>query len=294
MPEVTEQVAETPLEAAPPEETTQAQDEKTSPKLLVLMNREKQARAAEAQAKAERQAALQEREALAEKLKRIEEFETVKTNPKKALELLGIDYNELTQSMLAEGEVPASVQIRRLEEKLTKYEQAQEAKEKERLESEQKRAEASAQATVKSFKSEIGKFLDEKKDRYELISFESQENREDLIYELIEAHYQNTIDPETGVGKIMSIEEACDKAEQKFEEKYSKAKELSKIKSLYGIVPPKVLAQAIKQESPRPMPKQPPKTLTNQLTSTQTKPQRPLNDDERVRRAIATVLSQRG
>src|ERR1700685_4069891 len=84
--------------------------EQVSPKIQVLIERERMARQAEIAAK-------QERESLKAELAQVSEFqEAKKGNYKKALELLGTDYNGLSESILKDGEIPPSVEIKRLRE----------------------------------------------------------------------------------------------------------------------------------------------------------------------------------
>ena len=74
-------------------------DDKLSSRLEILIKREQQALARE-------RAAKQKEAEIEQALSRIKEFEGVKSNPKRALDLLGLSYDELTQSMLQDGAVP--------------------------------------------------------------------------------------------------------------------------------------------------------------------------------------------
>ncbi len=251
-----------------------AKDPQVSNKLEILIRREAAALNRENQAKA-REAELEA------KLKRIEDFESVKENPKKALELLGLNYDELSRSILADGEIPAEVKIKKVEEKFDRF------REEQKLEAEKSQQLVKAQAeerekiAISSFKGEITSYLKENTERYELIAFEGQE---DLVFEIVDTHYNRTIDPATGVGKVMSISEAADKVEEFLEQKYNKAKSTNKVKTLWGAIPKEMQEKLAKAETKT---SQPPKTLTNQLSATPTKRTQPITDDERVQKAIA-------
>lgn len=256
-------------------------DDRVSSKLEVLIRRE-------AQALAREQAAKQREKELEEKLNRINEFEGVKTNPKKALDMLGLSYDEITKSMLQDGQVPPEVEIRKLREELETY-KAQTKQEKESDEEkktlETKRLqEESEKRAVTDFKSEIGQYISDNKTRYELTNFEGHQ---ELVFEVIDEHYNRTINPETGVGKVLSIAEAADKVELHLEKREQERKKLNKVQALWNSIPKAVQEKIIKQEmTGTPKPSQP-KTLTNALASQPMKRASPMTDEERIQRAIA-------
>lgn len=281
--EVVSQILDSIKPAPPVQETTgvasteaqpQPTPERVSNKLEILIRREAAALNRENQAKA-KEAELEA------KLKRIEDFESVKDNPKKALDLLGLNYDELSRSILADGEIPPEVKIKKVEEKFDKFreEQRQEVEKGQQLAKAQ--AEEREKMAISNFKGEIGSYLKENSERYELIAFEGQE---DLVFEIVDTHYNRTIDPETGIGKVMSISEAADKVEQHLEAKYNNAKKTNKVQTLWGAIPKEMQEKLAKAEV---KPSQPLKTLTNQLSATPTKRALPITDEERVQKAIA-------
>lgn len=257
--------------------TTPKPDDKVSSRIGALIQREQSALARERQAKA--------REVEVEsKLAKFAEFESVKTNPKKALELLGLNYDELTRSILSDGELPPDVKIKKVEDKFDAYKREQESKAEEFQKEQLRQAEARENQVVTNFKSEITTYLTDNIQRYELIDFEAQQ---DLVFEVIDEHYNRTINPETGSGKVMSIAEAADKVEQHLEQKYNKSKGLAKVKALWETVPKAAQVDAVKAASQSPQ-RLPPKTLTNQLASSPSLPRKvPISDEERVQKAIA-------
>lgn len=263
-----------------------AKEEKISPKLAALVRRERAAVERERAAKSkevEIQAKLAE---LEERSKKYQEFETLRsTNPRKALELLGLTYGELSQIELNDGNIPPELQIKKLSESLENRIDERVKKTTEeaqrRAEEEAKRAaEARESETISKFKGEISSFLKENTSRYELIAFEQCE---DLVYDVIDEHYERTRNPETGMGEVLTIAQAADKVELHLEQKYEKARNLNKVKSF-----PALKQEQAKPKTTNPNPGQPTKTLTNQMSATPS-PQsnRMLTDDERIARAVA-------
>lgn len=265
------------------------QDEKVSSRLEVLIKREQQALARERQAKqieAELEAKMK---AFEDRENRVKEFETAKTsNSKKALELLGMDYDQLTQSHLNDGAIPPEVQIKKLEERIEHMRLKNEEAEKRRSDETLKYQELQQQKVINDFKSEITSYVKDNSDRYENIAFEEAE---DEVFALIDKHYSRTIDPETGIGKVMDIKEAADKVEEFFEKRELERKKLKKAQALWGITPPAAKKELEKQANKT---FQLPKTLTNNLSAnTQPRQTRPLSDDERVQRALAEFHARR-
>jgi hypothetical protein len=279
----------------PPATTPAKADDKISSKMEVLIRREAQALARENAAKA------REKEVEA-KLQRIAEFESVKDNdPNKALELLGLDYDQLTRARLADGQVPPDAQIKKVEDKFEAYKKEKELEAEKEAQAAKLEAEQKEQAAISNFKSEINTYLKDNANRYELIAFEGQE---DLVFEVIDAHYNRTlalaqkayaageIGADKVIGKVMTKAEAADKVEEHLEKKYLKAKDLNKTKALWGAMPKGVKEQIVEQQT---VTRQTPRTLTNQMSAsaaTSTKP-KVLTDDERVEKAIAYARSLR-
>lgn len=261
-------------------------DERTSQRLESLIRRE--------QAAIARENAAKEREkGLASQLARIEEFEQARGgNSKKALELLGLNYDQLTESMLKDGEIPPSKMIQELQAQIEELKNARN-QDKDQAELMQKRqAEEAEQKAIEGFKSQIHQYLTDNKVRYELIDFEG---RQDLVFDVIDEHFKRTSDPENNIpGKVMKIEEAADKVELWLEQKYSKANKVNKIQTLWKAVPTQVLENKETDQKQGNKTTQPPKTLTNNLSATPTqKRTTPISDEERVRRAIAYAQSLR-
>ncbi len=258
--------------AAPP--AAKVEDPQISSKLETLARREQAALHAERAASA-RLKDIETREA------KLKEFESVREGkPLDALKMLGYDYDQITKAKLLDGEVPPEVQVKKLEDKLNSFQETQKQKEQAEAEQAKKSAEAQEAKAVSDFKADIKQYLSDNSNRYELIQFEGQE---DLVFEVIDEHYTRTLDPQTGIGKVMTKAEAADKVELWLEQKYEKSRSLKKVTALLGLRP----------EAPKPAEKQvtqrqPPRTLNNQLSASPTTPRKsPVTDDERIQRAIA-------
>lgn len=285
--------------AAVPSTSTPSEPDRVAPKFEALIKREKTA--------VERERAARAREAVAEarakdieqREAKVREFETLKqTNPLKALELLGLSYQDLTQIALSDGNIPPEVHAKRVEEKLDSYVKSQEDRDKEQDERTRADEEKRHASTISRFKGEIGSYLKQNSDRYELMAFENPDDQGmDLVYEVIDLHYNQTLeaakakaleeDPEGDTsdvrGEVLTIAQASDKVELKLEEKYQKSKTLKKVAAFLA---PRQEKPSV--EKPKNTPRQTPQTLTNQLSAAPA-PQRkaPLSDDERIAKAIA-------
>src|SRR3990167_7059452 len=177
----------------PPQPTPNAND-KVSSKIEMLIRREQQALARERQAK-DRESQLEARlKAIEEREGKVNEFESSKKEPKKALGLLGLSYDELTQAQLNDGELPPQVEIKKLREEIEAFKQAQKQEkdgEKERQLADAKRqAEAQEKYAIDTFKKNIDTYVTDNASRYELIKFEGVE---ELVYDVIDRHYDRTL-----------------------------------------------------------------------------------------------------
>lgn len=256
-------------------------DDRSSSKLELLIRREQAAVSRERQAK-ERSQELQSA------LDKIKDFEEAKKNPKRALEMLGLSYDELTKSLLSDGEIPPEVEIKKLKDEFNALRESQTEAEQRRLEEEKRKAESQQQQAITNFKDEISQYINDNASRYEITIFDGHI---DEVFDLIDTHYERTKDPETGVGKIMQIAEAADKIEEYYEKRELEKKKLSKLQSLWGAVPPKTLTEAIAKKDPL---EKPTKTLTNNMSATPTKPtERPQSEDQRVRQIVAQFMASK-
>jgi hypothetical protein len=291
-------------------------DQKVSGKLQVLIQRERAASERERVAKA-KEAEIAQREA------RLAEFEAARGNVDQALKYLGLSYEDITKAKLADGQLPPEVGIRKLEEKVEgvqkRIEEKLRAEEERRKQTEQRQLEQ----RMENFKGEISTYLEQNANRYEFIKFEGNE---DLVFDVIEENYNRTLkaeiekaagleaDPErtleqarqlaeeSGVdisdlrGEVWTIAQAADKVELHLEQKYAKARELSKFKAMLAPQPALRVPKTQPKPADKPNPnqtRQTPKTLTNDMSASPARPTGILTDAERVAKAIAYAKSLR-
>lgn len=260
-----------------PKTEAPVQDQKLAQKLEVLMRRE-------AQALGRERAAKQKELEVQSFLKTKEEFESVKSNPKKALELLGMDVETLIKALGGEGIGP-EVEMKALKNEIEQLKQSTKADKDQKVQEEKRRAEAELTERTNGFKGEIKSYIDQNKEKFELINFDQAES---LVYDVIETNYNRTMDDATGMGKIMEISEAAEKVEKFLEDKYKKVSEVKKLQSLLSQATKPAHEEIIKQAKQMNQTQQRPKTLTNALSATPQKPRtKPLTDEERVQKAIA-------
>lgn len=284
--EVANQIADqmtAPKEPTQPiaDPTAAPADSKVSSKIELLIRREQAAVQRERAAKQKEQELEAKLAAFTAREAKVSEFESTKTNPKKALDLLGLNYDELTKSLLADGSIPPEVEIKKLRDEFGNYKQGQEEAERKRAEDLKAQAVAQETQAVTNFKAEISTYINDNAARYEFISFDQ---RQDEVFDLIDAHFERTRDPETGVGKVMKIAEAADKIEEYYEKREIEKKKLTKLQSIWGAVPQKTLAQAVKQETTQ---SQKPSTLTNNMSATESKPTVRPSEEARVAEIVA-------
>ncbi len=259
--------------------------EKVAPSLQLLVQREKKALEIEQRAKRTQAEVEAKSQSLTAREAKIQEFENLKAsgNYTKALELLGISYGDLTNVQLNDGQVTPELHVKKVEEKLDSFLKSQEEAKRVQAEESRRSAEAQEANAVLEFKESIKAHCESDAKKYELINFEGPQMI-DMIYAVVDEHYERTIDPTTGKGQIMAAAEAADKVEKWLREtKYAKATELDFFKT--KLVPPQVKPEAKQQMTFRPPQT---RTLTNQQSATAPAPRtRPLTDDERIAKAIA-------
>lgn len=266
--------AKAPVDTAP-------KSEKVSQSLSVLVQREKRALERERAAQRKEQEFEAKLAAFAAREAKVTEFESLKdSNPLKALEYTGHSYKTLTEQALNDGNVPPEFQVQKLKEEFEAWKKSQEEDTRKKAEFEKEAAVKNETKVIEDFKGKIQTYVESDPKKYELIQFDGQMA---MVYEVIDENYSRTIDPDTGIGKVMSIEEAADKVEKWLREtKYARATELEFFKSK---APPQAPNEVKQTNQFRPTQN---RTLTNELSSTPTpKRSKPITDDERVQRAIA-------
>lgn len=196
-------------------------DKKLAPKFAALDKREAKVRELE-KSLDEKVKGLESREAAAvAKAKQLDDFwEAFKKNPGQALIDNGIDAQDFVQSLALGKEVPAKakpVNEEELEAKiLAKIKAKQDEENKEKTESQKQKEEAS----IKAYKANVQKFLNEKKDDFELLHLMLGDAAKDEIYEYARIKYERD-------GEDVSFEEAAKVLEAHLEGNLTKSKKFA-------------------------------------------------------------------
>jgi chromosome segregation ATPase len=205
----------------------------------------------------------------------------LKENPFDALEMLGVNYDELTQSMLQYGQPKDELaeikeQLKAIQERDARAKEEAEKAEKERLQKD-------TEQMVSAFRQELENFVNSSE--YELIK---ANEATELVYEVIRADYEAQ-KPAPGENKrVMTHKEACEKVEAYLEQQVSKLLELNKVKAKLAPQEPSPKSESFEAAVSKPAVSQ---TLTNSMkaTSEVSSPQKFLNDDESLRKAASLI-----
>lgn len=185
-----------------------------------------------------KEAALQKKaQEISEAKKQLDEFNQfksqVKTNPLKALESLGISYEELTD-FIANGYEPSpDAKYKELEERFEKKFKDKEAEEA-------KRRELEVEHQVKRYKESLYAHIQQNSEQYELINLEGEQ---ESVWELMDAWYSKH-------GEILDWDKAATMVEEHLEEQLRER--LSKAKKLQNLVgQPKQVAGKPQASAPK-------------------------------------------
>lgn len=246
-------------------------------------------------AKKER-ALFRQRQAIAQKEKELQELQTklkafeekktkAKVNPLEYLSEAGLSYDELTDFMLNGGKPSEKSELQMLKEEFQRLREEQAEKERQTQEQQTAAQQAQQAQILEDFKSEIGEFLESKKDVYELTY---QRNAVDDIFTTIQDAYVINLQDWMANGRQgpppahMDIQKAAEIVEEFYEKEVLKLAETQKLKQKLGIQAPSTNNQN----------KQPSKTLTNSMASTAASVVPAKTDEDRMRRALEKLAGQ--
>jgi hypothetical protein len=206
-------------EAAEPQEESnefkdleQPQDSEFDRKFAALSRKEKALR--ERELELERKYGSKEKELPLER--------RIRSNPLKALEELGLDYDKLTELALNDGRLTPDMQIKLMREELENDYKEKFNSLEERLNAKEKmEEEAKYDAVKQGFVGEIESFINENKNDFEYVA---HNEATDVVYDVIEEHYNET-------GRILDIKEAVEAVESYLEEEAEKLLNLGKVKN---------------------------------------------------------------
>lgn len=144
-------------------------------------------------------------------------------DPLAAIEMLGLSYDDLTTRALARKDLPPEV-----EKALSKVKQI----ETQLSEREKQDRDSQTQRQIEHQKGVLANAIESSE--YELVK---AAGAVDHVWELMVQHYNATIDPETGLGEVLSWEKAAESVENEISETVKKFSQTKKFASLIGQAP---------------------------------------------------------
>lgn len=224
---------------------------------------------------------LQGREArLAAVEEEIAQLKAIKTaarqNPMEALKYLGTDYKTITDYVLNNEKLPAEYQINQVKEELRGEVELLKKQREEDYKKAQERESQDYDRVKVEFIENCNDYARSNLDKYELINLNEAFN---LIPAVIEQNFYKT-QKESGKGRILSIDEACDLVERHLE---GRVEANIKSKKWQAKATPQPKEEG-KQPSPNTL-----STLTNNMTSSSASVLSPQNEADRMKRAMAKL-----
>lgn len=256
------------------EERLKAQEEDFSRRFAALTRRERDFLARESEVKKERE----ELSSVREKL------DNIKKDPMGVLALGGWDMQSLADFVLNNNQVPADKaandRIAQLEAQINEL---KEGREKEQLTAKEQQE----QEQIAQFKTNIKTEVESNLDKFELINVNEAF---DMVYDVIESHFQQTFDETTGQGQILDIKVAAEAVEKHLEEQ---ADTFFKAKKFASRLRPQEPEPQEPIGEPTDKPQSAP-TLTHRQTASVTAPQQPEQymSDEESKAAAARFLEK--
>lgn len=281
-PQASSQTPASPPASAPAEPSISAKFTAIARKERQIYEQKQAHKAAQA-ALAAKEAALAAREA------RLAEFEGLRANPVKALEYTGHSYQDLTQTVLNEGNLTAEQIARQTQAELKAFKEAQEAASSERAKEQDAQRAQEEQQILQSFQSEVANFVQKHSSEYE---FTVAAGRSDLVFQTIEAHFNKT-------GELLPVKQAAEMTERYIESEVEKMMALPKARSKFAPSAPEpskldLTAWRAKEPATQMSPaRQPTRTLTNSAAPVAAGQQTGrLSEEERIHRARLRLRGQ--
>ena len=209
---VTNQEAVEPVSDESFEELEPSQDESFDRKFAALSRREK---------------ALRERESDLDRKYGNKEAEVplerrLRQNPLKALEEMGLSYDQLTELALNEGRLTPDMQMKLMREELENDYKSKFSNLEKRMNDKEKLDEERKYDVIKeNFMGEISSFVKENQTEYEYVAHNEASS---VVYDVIEEHYNET-------GRILDVKDAVEAVESYLEEEAEKLLNLGKVKN---------------------------------------------------------------
>lgn len=245
-----------------------------APKFAALSRKEKEIRALEQNVKAMKAEAEALKSDYETKSKSSVDTEaqmlkSFKDNPLKKLKEFGYTIEQLIQMEMNEDNPTTEMQMRRMREEIeSKYTSELDNLKKSMKDKEEKEANQQWEAAVSNYKGELGSFIQNNSEAYELVA--TRPNGVDLMFETAEIYYKKT-------GRVPSTEELAKAVEEHFE---TEAKDILKLKKFQTATQAKTEVKT-SQTAP---------TLSNTLSAEVPKSGTKLMTDEESKRAVAKMI----
>lgn len=224
------------------------------------------------------QAFKQQQAVLAKQAEEVRAFEALRRqarlNPLDALKALNLDYDTITQFVLNDNKPTPDAEVQVLRSEIEEFKRAS-REEQARLLEQQKMAQAQEQqAIIENFRSEVGEYVSQHAETYELTNLYGGAN---LVSDVIEEHFKQS-------GKLLTIPEAAKLVEEHYEDLARKAQQTKK----FAVTQQKVASTQAPTtgQAPRMGP-----TLSNDLSASAVSavPKSQRSDADRIAAALARL-----
>lgn len=196
-------------------------------------------------------------------------FGDVKGNPKKALEVLGLTYEEVTNAILNGDQLTPDAQVKRVEEKLDRMQKQQEEEKLQMQKLAVQRAQAKVEQDFTAYKDFAKKYVETNKDKFEFTHMYEADN---LIFDTQEQYFQKT-------GKTLPIEQAAEMVEDYVMSLVEKVTQSKKFQTKFMNKDTKKTEEQVAER----------KTLSNAMTSSAASMLPAKNEQDRIARAMAKL-----
>lgn len=157
----------------------------------------------------------------------------------------------------------------------------------------EKQAQEAAMAQAQARKLEEIKSFGTSEENFEKFDLVNRFNAHNLVLNEIATHYARTMDPETGVGEELTLEQAYEIVESRIDKELAPALESPKLRSRLGARAPQAPAQSVSALPATPRHPTGP-TITSRMRAQATTAPRQLSEQERLEAAFNILLGTPG
>jgi DNA-binding transcriptional MerR regulator len=224
------------------------------------------------------QAVRQQQAQLARQAEELRAFEQAKKqallNPLDALKQLGLTYEQITEFVLNDNKPTPNAEVMSVRQELEEFKRAQREEQEKLLEQTREMQTREQQAIIESFREEVGEYVSQHAETYELTNLYGGAN---LVSDVIEEHFKQS-------GKLLTIPEAAKLVEEHYEDLARKAQQTKK----FAVTQQKVAST--QAQTAAPAPRMGP-TLSNDLSANVAAgvPKSPRSDADRIAAALARL-----